>query len=385
MRTRIILSGLVLFLATGLLWAQFWKGYSESDRKTVGEAYWLAGKQYQAVGKADKGREYMAEAKVIYPQLDPTTIVDQTGPSAAELLAQGRATAIGAGASAIPTGALNSFFLRFVGSLVDEDAESVAGFLDGSIYLTKVPVELTRSEAQNGLADLFKGSPLKGQDPSTVYDLNSIAVARGGQAMRKAWGETYTLTVSAREDFSSATSIWDMKQKFFIRRSDANWYIFAFGQNPPPLTWAPQKSAPAASMAPSVPAEVDESKAIVDTFDNFVAALLAKDAEKAVEYTQENVQLLKLHQAVTRAELQTSLQGYFDSADFGSQTPADVIDPDSIFVEQAQSPVEGVEGPVYVLNAKAKIDLSASIPIWSTYQRYYFVKDGNDWKIFALL
>lgn len=104
MRAKIILSGLVLFMATGLLWAQFWKSYSESDRKTAGEAYWLAGKQYQAVGKTEKGREYMALAKVIYPQLDPTTIADQTQPSAAELLAQGRATVIGGGASAIPTG-----------------------------------------------------------------------------------------------------------------------------------------------------------------------------------------------------------------------------------------------------------------------------------------
>lgn len=384
MRAKFILSAMVLFMATGLLWAQFWKNYSDSDRKTVGEAYWLAGRQYQAVGKVEKGREYMAIAKAIYPQLDPSSIADLSQPSAAELLAQGRARTIGGGAGAIPTGALNSFFLRFVGSLVDEDAAGVAGFLDGSIYLTKVPVELTRTEAQDKLADLFKDAPLKGQEPSAVYDLNSVTVARADTPMLKAWGDSYTLAVSAREDFSSVTSVWDMKQKFFIRRSDANWYIFAFGQAPPPLTWSPQKSAPSAAAAPTGSTEVVQSKEIIDTFDKFVGALLAKDADAAVGYVTESVRFLKLRQGVTREELKTSFQGYFDSADFSDKTPADVVDPDSLFVERAESPVEGVQGTVYVLNAKAKIDLSASIPIWSTYQRYYFVKDGEDWKIFAL-
>ena len=130
---------------------------------------------------------------------------------------------------------------------------------------------------------------------------------------------------------------------------------------------------------------MEETKAVTDTFNSFLDALLKKDADGAVAYMQDNVRFLKLDQTVTREELKTSLQGYFDSASFPSETPADVVDADSMFVELAASPVEGVEGPVYVLNAKAKIDMSASIPIWSTYQRYYFAKDGNDWKIFALL
>jgi hypothetical protein len=249
MRAKFILSALVLFLATGLLWAQFWKTYSDSDRKTIGEAYWLAGKQYETVGKVEKGSEYMAVAKAIYPQLDPAAITDESQPSAAELLAQGRATPIGGGTSA-------------------------------------------------------------------------------------------TRTVRA--------------------------------------------SAPAEA-PPTVPVEVEETKAVIETFDGFLGALLKKDAEGASGYAGESVRFLKLNQTVTREELKTSLQGYFESADFPSETPSDVVDSDSIFVEQVTSPVDGVEGTVYVLNAKAKIDLSASLPIWSTYQRYYFSKDGNDWKIFALL
>jgi hypothetical protein len=385
MRAKIILSALVLFLATGLLWAQFWKSYSDSERKTIGEAYWLAGRQYEAVGKTEKGRDYMAVAKAIYPQLDPSAIADASQASAAELLAQGRTTLIGGGSEAVPTGALNSFFLRFVGSLVNEDAPAVAAFLDGSVYLTKVPREVTRQEAQDGLAEAFKAAPLKGKEPSAVYDLDSIVIAREGPAMQKAWGDSYTLTVSAREDFSSTASIWDMKQQFFIRRSQGNWRIFAFGQDPPPLAWSPQAAPAAETTAPAAPTEVQDWKAVTDTFNGFIEKLLVKDADGAAACMTDSVQFIKLDQAVTREELKTSLQGYFDSADFTETTPGEVVDEGSVFVEPAESPVQGVQGPVYVLNAKAKIDLSASIPIWSTYQRYYFTRDGSDWKIFALL
>ena len=95
MRNSFLLSVLLLCVVTGLSWAQFWKDYSDTERQKVGESYWLAGRQYQAVGKTDKGSEYMTLARAIYPQLDPAAIRDVTMPSAAELLAQGRTTTIG--------------------------------------------------------------------------------------------------------------------------------------------------------------------------------------------------------------------------------------------------------------------------------------------------
>jgi hypothetical protein len=47
--------------------------------------------------------------------------------------------------------------------------------------------------------------------------------------------------------------------------------------------------------------------------------------------------------------------------------------------------VDGVAGPVFMLNATARIDLSATIPFLGKYQRYYFVQEAGDWKIFAIL
>jgi len=385
MRNTFLLSVLLLFAATGLLWAQFWKDYSDADRQKAGESYWLAGKQYQAVGKVEKGSEYMSLAKAIYPQLDPAAIQDVTMPSAAELLAQGRAPTIGAGAGAVPSGALNSFFLRFISSLAEKDAGAASGFLDGSIYVTKIPVEVTRADAEAELAGFFKETPLTGLEPSSVYDLNTAVIARAPQPMQQAWGETYTYSVSAKADYSQYVSFWDMKQQYFIHKVDADWFILGVGQAPPPLTWAPQKAGAVESPAPAAATDSDTRKSIADAFAACMGALLTKDADGALERMSDNIRFMRLRQTVTKNELKTTLQGYFEKAGFGEAPLADVMDLDSVFVQPAPSPVEGVTGTVYELNVKAKMDMSSSIPFWSTYQKYFFVEEGSSWLIFAIL
>jgi hypothetical protein len=385
MRNKFLLSVLLLFAATGFLWAQFWKDYSDADRKKAGESYWLAGKQYQAVGKAEKGTEYMTIAKSIYPQLDPAAIQDLSMPSAAELLAQGRTKTIGGGADAVPSGSLNSFFLRFVSSLADKDAASAAGFLDGSIYITKIPAEVTRADAESELAGFFKEAPLSGLEPSSVYDLNTAVIAAAPPAMRKAWGETYTYTVTAKIDYSQYVSFWDMKQQFFIHRVGSDWYILAEGQKSPPLTWSPQKAGAVESQPPAAATDADARKAISDAFEACMNAILEKDADGALAHMSDNIRFMRLRQSVSKDELKTTLQGYFENADFTESPLADVMDLDSVFVQPAASPVDGVTGAVYVLNVRSKVDMSSSIPFWSTYQKYYFVEEGANWMIFAIL
>jgi hypothetical protein len=385
MRNRILLSVLLLFAATGLLWAQFWKDYSDADRQKAGESYWLAGKQYQAVGKTEKGAEYMTIAKSIYPQLDPAEIKDLSMPSAAELLASGRTTTIGAGAGAIPSGALNSFFLRFVSSLTEKDAASAAGFLDGSIYLTKTQSEVTRADAESELAGFFKEAPVSGVTPSSVYDLNTAVIAPATPAQQKAWGETYTYTVTAKADYTQYVSFWDVKQQFYIHKAGKDWFILAEGPGTPPLTWSPQTAAAVEAQPPAAATDADSRKVISDAFEACMSALLKKDADGALAHMSDNIRFMRLRQTVSKEELKTSLLGYFDKGDFTESSVAEVMDLDSVFVQPAESPVEGVTGAVYELNVRSKVDLSSSIPFWSSYQKYYFVQEGTNWMIFAIL
>jgi hypothetical protein len=385
MRNTILLSVLLLFAATGLLWAQFWKDYSDAERQKVGESYWLAGAQYQSVGKSDKGTEFKTLAKEIYPQLDPAAIKDLSMPSAAELLAQGRTTTIGAGSGDLPSGALNSFFLRFVSSLAAKDAGSAAGFLDGSIYLTKIPAEVTRADAESQLADFFKATSTTGQGASSLYDLNTAVIARAPQSMQQAWGETYTYTVDAKADFSNDVTFWDMKQRFFIHKVGPDWFILGEGQADPPLTWSPQKATAVEAQPPAAATDSDSRKAVSDAFEACMGAILKKDADGAMEHMSDNIRFMRLRQTVTKDELKTSLMGYFDKPDFTEAPLADVMDLDSVFVQPAESPVDGVTGAVYELTVRSKVDMSASVPFWSTWQKYYFVEEGTNWLIFAIL
>ena len=109
------------------------------------------------------------------------------------------------------------------------------------------------------------------------------------------------------------------------------------------------------------------------------------DADGALQHMASSIHFLRLRQTVSQEELKTTLQGYFDKPGFGEAQLADVLDTGSVFVQPAASPVEDVTGEVFELNVKSRQDMSASIPFWSDYQKYYFVQDGSNWLIFAIL
>ncbi len=385
MRKMFVLSVLLIVAVTVSSWAQFWRPYSDEQRQKVAESYWLAGKQYQAVGKTDKGSEYMSLAKVIYPQLDPSSIQDAAMPSAAELLAQGKTTTIGGGAGRIPSGSLNSFFLRFVSAMVEKDSAGVAGFLDGSLYLTKVPAEVSRSDAQGSFDTFFQGQSMSGVQPSSVDDLNTAVIAPVSPDQQAKWGEAYTYSITATADYAPALPFWEKNQRFYIHKEGADWYIFGVGQNPPPLSWTPQKASAVEVQPPAAAMEADARAAIQKSFEECMTAIFQKDADGALGHMSDSIHFLRLRQTVSRDELKVTLQGYFDKPGFGEAAFADVLDTDSIFVQPVASPVDGITGAVYELNVTSKKDMSDSVPFWSDYQKYYFVQDGANWMIFAIL
>jgi hypothetical protein len=386
MRNKFILSALLLVCATGLLWSQFWKDFSDKDRKSIGESYWLAGKQYQSVGKAEKGRDFMDLGQRIYPQLDPAQIKEEKLPSAAELLARGKAAPIGAGASEVPTLAIDSFFLRYIGALLDADP-TVADFLAGSVYVSAIPGELSREDALARFQALFQNVTLRGLSPSQVYDLDSIVIAKAPQEIQDAWGPTYTLRVSSPVDYSQYLPFWDAKQQFFVQRHENDYFIIGIGQTPPPLSWSPTQAAAGTlpiETAPLVPEDVARRKAVADAFTEWMSALLAKDADGALSAMSEDIHFLRLDQTVTKEELKVSLLGYYENEEFAPIEASDAVDLDSVFVERAESPIDGVAGTIYRLNARSKTDLSPLLPFWTEYQRYYLSDESGGWRIFAL-
>ncbi|HVO37410.1 MAG TPA: hypothetical protein VMV03_00130 [Spirochaetia bacterium] len=380
-----IACAVVFAFAAAALGAQSWNRYSDSERKLLAQSYWLAGKQYQAAGKTDKGLDYMELAKVIDPQFDPSQITDQALPSAAELLARGGAAPVGAGSAGTPTQSLSSFFLRYVGSLLSEDAEGASAFFDGSVYVSRVPTEVTRDDVKTELAMFFQSNSMRGKEPSALYNLDSVVISPVAAPMRAAWGDAYTLNVDAGADYSAELNFWEAKQQFFVHRVAGDWSVFAVGRQAPPMTWKPKSAAAAAAAAPAGAMDAEASKAITEAFSNCMGALLKKDADGALAYVAQEIRFLRLRQSVTAAELKTSLQGSLENGDISTSELGDALDMDSVFIERAESPVSGVTGDVYSLSVQSKLNLSKAIPFWSSFQRYYFVNDGGTWKVFAIL
>jgi hypothetical protein len=47
--------------------------------------------------------------------------------------------------------------------------------------------------------------------------------------------------------------------------------------------------------------------------------------------------------------------------------------------------VDGVSGPAYALNVRSTTDLSADIPFWGSYMKFYFTMEDKAWVIFAIM
>lgn len=384
MKHRFILAVVLCCTAATLGWSQFYRDYDDATRKSLAEATWLAGKQYQAVGKAEKGAEYMALAFHIWPGLDTSAIADAALPSAAELLAQGGAPLLAAPADEQAAArTLSSFFLRFVAALLDEDAPGAAAFLDGSVYLLATGSEVARPDAERQLAALFEGVTLAGLGPSDVYDLETLVTAKAPAAISAAWGDTWILSVTARADFSAYLPFWEKRQQFYVRATPTGRFIAAIGQGAPPAAWRPASPPPAPAAAAA--AGLSETKqAVRDAWEGCLEAFLSKNADAAATFLDDTVQLLRLRQSVTREELKASFLGTFEDADFGGITLGELVDPETVFVERSADFEADAGGPVYLLTAKARLDLWDTIPFWTTWQGYYFRSSGGAWRIFAI-
>ena len=115
-----------------------------------------------------------------------------------------------------------------------------------------------------------------------------------------------------------------------------------------------------------------------------MTAFLSKNADVAATFLDDTVQLLRMQQTVTRDELKASFTGTFESTDFGGITLDDLVDADTVFVERTADYEAEAGGPVYLLTAKARRDLSDTIPFWTTWQGYYFRSVDGAWRMFAI-
>jgi hypothetical protein len=371
---------LLVFAATGL-WAQFYTTLPREERKTLAEAYYLVGQQYEKDGNNQKARDFKDMAFNIDPGLDPANIKLQDLPSAAALILEGKAklAAMPRTIEEANRELMKSKFLRWVSAFLSEDTASMLELMDGSVYFGDLGTELTQSQIQSDLDSFFASTDLSGLVPSEVYDLNSLSVS----TVTGPWGETYAIQVRAKKDFSDQVAFWTQNQKYLMHKSKGTWRMFAIGQKLPPTSWrpkaAPQVTRPTSKELAAVPDE-EIKNALLACLDAF----LAKDVATAAGYFADEVRIIRLDTTLTREEIAETFMGYFEGSDFSGVSAADVVDKDSIFVSPSDRFPSQSRGQEYLLTVKTRLDLSGTIPFWTRFQDYYFAEEKGAWKIFAI-
>jgi hypothetical protein len=375
----------ILLIGSQMLWAQFYARLPQSERKELAEAYYLVARQYENRGEREKGGEFEDMAYNIYPALDPSKIQLRELPNAALLILEGKAK-LAAVPSEDPRAIeerTKSRFLRLVSSFLIEDTEAMLSLMDGSVYFTDLNTELTQEQMRGQLNSFFAQVDLRGLVPSQVYDLNSLRVATLSPALSRNWGETYSIRIKAKMDFSRQVAFWTADQQYLMRRTGNRWLLFAVGRKVPPTSWVPQKPPEPSARQAAVPATVPAQ----ELKDNLLAALadfLRKDVGRASRYFADEVRIIRLDATLSRGEIAETFRGYFESSDFSGTSAEDVIDPDSIFVQPSDRFEGEVAAPVFLLTVKNRLDLSDKIPFWTRFQDYYFSRWGGEWRIFAI-
>jgi hypothetical protein len=371
---------LLVFVATGL-WAQFYTTLPRVERRTLAEAYYLVGQQYEQRGENQKARDFKDMAFNIDPGLDPANIQLQDLPAAAALILEGKAklAAVPRTRAEATRELLKSKFLRWVSAFLSKDTTAMLELMEGSVYFGDLGRELTHSQIESELSGFFASTDLSGLAPTEVFDLDSLSVS----PVSGPWGETYALEVRAKMDFSDQVIFWTQAQKYLMHQSKGNWLLFAIGQELPPASWRP-KAAPSVSRAATARLEAGPHDEIENALLSCLNAFLEKDVDSAAGYFADEVRIIRLDVTLTREEIAQTFMGYFEGADFSGVTGADVVDADSMFVSPSDRFPAESPGEEYLLTVKTRLDLSETIPFWTRFQDYYFAEDTGAWKIFAI-
>ena len=379
--------GVAVFLIVGqMVWAQFYTRLPQDQRKELAEAYYLAGRQYANQGAREKGRAFEEMAYNIYPALNPSAIQLRELPDAALLILEGKAR-LAAVPSESPEAVqerLRSRFLRLVSSFLVENTGGMLALMDGSVYFTDLNAELSQDQIRTELDSFFAAVDLRGLVPSQVYDLNSLNVTRLSPALTRGWGESYAIRIRAKMDFSRQVAFWSTDQQYLMRRVNNRWLLFAVGQRTPPADWVPRKAPDPAQLQVSAALTALPVEVLQDNLLSALRYFLRKDVDRAARYFADEVRILRVGATLTRREIAETFKGYFESTDFAGTNADDIIDPGSIFVQPSDRFEDEVPGPAYVLTVKTRLDLSDRIPFWTRFQDYYFSREGDDWRIFAI-
>jgi len=353
---------ILLFFCITPVWSQFYEDLTLQERKELAEAYYLVGKQYQQVGKKEKGDDFIRMAFRIYPMLSPETIRYQPRSVQTALALAGawmpKIAVIPAEVAA--RNAVKFQFSRFLRAFMTQDIEVLGDVLASTVYLPGIDRGISLKEAETVISRYLEENNISEIPPSRLFVLDSISVSPVSQDI---WEASIRLADRPALRIDHYINPGENKQRFYFRLIENNWLLFAAGKIPERFE-----------------AYITPEESIKSSLTQMIDAFKNKDAQKTSSFFTDPFQNIPLGTYISRSELKETFVGYFQ------ENELDISAFDKIKTEIVYADTSLKRGRIY----KAYIDFGsnpgAKLPFWRSFTGYYFSFDENtnSWKIFAI-
>ena len=194
---------------------------SPEKKAEMAESYYLAGLQYEDVGKLDLAAGMRRLAFELNPALDPDAIGEQQRE---KIDLPDRPSADPVDTTGWTSSLVVSQLLRLASAFLAHDSDAIVSMLDGSVYVAGMDV--TRSQAHSALDALFAERSLTGIALGQIYDVDNVMAHRYGIGTG-ALADAFEVSLDARMDLSADVPFWGTQQRFVLRPVGDTWLVSA--------------------------------------------------------------------------------------------------------------------------------------------------------------
>ena len=297
------------------------------EKAEMAESYYLAGLQYELVGKLELAAGMRRLAFDLKPDLDPEAIGEQQGeridlpdrPQAEQVDTTGWTSSL-----------VVSQLLRLASAFLAHDSDTIVSMLDGSVYVAGMDV--TRSQAHAALDALFAERSLTGISLGQIYDVDDV-MAHRYEPGRGALADAFEVSLDARMDLSADVPFWGMQQRFTLRPVGDTWLVSAIlfsDEQRIPVDWSPAPMESAAEAERRMLASAARNKALADRTSVAKAVIdgadrfLEKDTAGVLAAVDQEIRIPD-GSALTRQSLRARLDDYFSRSPYRALSAGDVI------------------------------------------------------------
>ena len=300
---------------------------SPEQKAEMADSYYLAGLQYEEVGKLELAAGMRRLAFDLNPDLDPDAIQE---PQRERIELPERPAADPVDTTGWTSSLVVSQLLRLASAFLDSDSGAIVSMLDGSIYVAGMDV--TRAQAHNVLDALFMERSLAGISLSQIYDVDNV-IAHRYEIGRGDLADAFEVSLDARMDLSADVPFWGTQQRFVLRPVGDTWLVSAIlfsDEQRVPVNWSPGPMESSADAERRMRASAARNKALTDRTSVVMAVIdaadrfLEKDTAGVLAAVDSEIRLPD-GSGLTRESLRTMLDDYFGNSPYRGLTADEVI------------------------------------------------------------